>query len=182
VSNVFGRGGAGSAVPTFPTPTAFPTAPDLTWQLRLEATLPIFSGFDNTATRVQTGIDLDRLELQKDAVKLGVNQRVRAALETAAASYAAIALTKDAAEAAGRNYTLVSDAYASGAASITTVLDAQSAALTSSEEAANAIHDFLLDLMKVERAMGTFGVLQPPEQRSAFLEQLRALGRKQLSR
>ena len=182
VSNVFGRGGAGSAVPAFPTTTAFPTQPDLTWQLRLEATLPIFSGFDNTATRVQTGLDLDRLELQKDAVKLGVNQRVRAALETAASSYAAIALTKDAAEAAGQNYTLVSDAYASGAASITTVLDAQSAALTSSEEAANAIHDFLLDLMKVERAMGTFGVLQPPEQRSAFLEQLRALGQKQAPR
>ena len=179
VSNVFDRGGAGAAVPTFPSTTAFPSAPDLTWQLRLEATLPIFSGFDNTATRVQAGIDLDRLELQKDAVKLAVNQRVRAALETAASSYAAIALTKDAAEAAGRNYTLVSDAYASGAASITTVLDAQSAALTSSEEAANAIHDFLRDLLKVERAMGTFGVLQPPEQRSAFLERLRSLAAKQ---
>jgi outer membrane protein len=176
LSNVFDRSGAGSTVPTLPSPIAFPTAPDMTWQLRVEATLPIFTGFENTATRVQTGIDLDRLEVQRNAVKLGVDQRVRAAMETAAAAYAAIALTRDAADAAGRNYTLVSDAYANGAASITTVLDAQSAALTSSEEAANAVHDFLLDLMKVERAMGTFGVLQPAEQRRAFLEQLRGVG------
>ena len=48
----------------------------------------------------------------------------------------------------------MSDAYASGTASITTLLDAQSAALTSAESAANAVHDFLLDLLRVERAMG----------------------------
>jgi outer membrane protein len=181
LSNVFDRGGAGATVPTLPTPTAFPIAPDLTWQFRVEASLPIFTGLDNTATRIQTGIDLDRLEVQRKAVNLAINQRVRSAVETAASSYAAIALTRDAAEAAGRNYALVSDAYASGVASITTVLDAQSNALTSAESAANAVNDFLSDLMKVERAMGTFGVLQPPEQRRAFLEQLHALGQKKTS-
>ena len=174
LSNVFDRSGAGSSVPAFPGPATFPLAPDLTWQFRLEASLPIFTGFENTSARVQTGIDLDRLELQRDALKLAVEQRVRAALETAASSYAGIGLTRDAAEAGGRNYALVSDAYASGAASITTVLDAQDAALQSSEAAANAVHDFLLDLMSVERAIGQFGVLQDAERRRAFLDQLRA--------
>jgi outer membrane protein len=174
VSNIFDRSGAGAGVPSFPIPATFPIAPDLTWQLRLEASLPIFTGFENTSTRIQTGIDLDRLEVQRNALELAVEQRVRAALESAAASYAGIALTRDAADAAGRNYALVSDAYGSGAASITTVLDAQDAALQSSEAAANAVHDFLLDLMKVERAMGQFGVLQEPEQRRALLDQLRA--------
>jgi len=174
MSNVFGRGGAGSSVPAFPTPSSLPLAPDLTWQLRMEATLPLFTGLEQSARRAQTGIDLDRLEVQRNSVSLQVNQRVRSALETAASSYAGIALTRDAAEAAARNYELVSDAYASGAASITTVLDAQNAALTSAESAANAVNDFLLDLMKVERAMGTFGVLQPPEQRQEFLQRLRA--------
>lgn len=174
LSNVFGRGGAGSTFPAFPTPTTTPLAPDLTWQLRVEATLPLFTGLEQTATRAQTGIELDRLELQRNAVSLSVDQRVRSALESAASSYAGIALTRDAAAAAARNYELVSDAYANGAASITTVLDAQNAALTSAESAANAVHDFLLDLMRVERAMGSFGVLQPAEQRRAFLDQLRA--------
>jgi outer membrane protein TolC len=174
-TNVFDRSGAGASVPTLPAPSSFPVAPDLTWQFRVEASLPLFTGFERNATRAQTGIDLERFEVQRDAIKLAVDQGVRAALENAASSYAAIALTRDAAEAAGQNYALVSDSYASGVASITTVLDAQDAALSASEAAANAVHDFLLDLMRVERAMGMFGALQTAEQRQDFLGRLRAL-------
>ena len=104
-----------------------------------------------------------------------MEQRVRAALETAASSYAAIALTREASDAASRNYELVSDAYARGTASITTLIDAQNAAESSAEASANAVHDFLLDLMRVERAMGDFGALRPAEQQQAFLEQLHNL-------
>ena len=178
LSNVFDRGGAGSTAPVFPSGITFPTAPDLSWQFRVNASLPLFTGLGRTATRAQTGIDLERLKIQRDGVRLAVDQRVRAALETAGSSYAAIALTRDAAEASNRNYELVSDAYTRGTASITTVIDAQTAAENSSESAANAIHDFLLDLMRVERAMGEFGALQSPEQRQAFLERLRALKEK----
>jgi outer membrane protein TolC len=172
---VFNRGGAGSTVPTFPAPFSLPTPPDLSWQVRAQASLPIFTGFGRIAARKQSGFEVDRLEVQRNGIRLAIDQRVRAALETAASSYAAIALTRDAAEAAGRNYDLVSDGYAGGTVSITTLLDAQSNALTSSESAANAVHDFLLDLMRVERAMGTFGALQQPEQRQAFLQRLRGL-------
>ena len=70
----------------------------------------------------------------------------------------------------------MSDAYARGAASITALIDAQSAALNASESAANAVHDFLLDLMRVERAMGDFGALRTPDDRAqSFLERLRDL-------
>jgi outer membrane protein TolC len=175
LSNVFDRGGAGATAPAFPSPSQFPVAPDLTWQFRVEASLPLFTGFSRSAARVQSGLDLDRLEVQRDALRLSVNQRVRSALESAGASYAAIALTRDAADAAGRNYELISDAYAGGTVSITTLLDAQDAALSSAEAAANAVHEFLLDLMRVERAMGSFGALQSAEQREAFLTRLRAL-------
>jgi outer membrane protein len=178
VSNVFQRGGAGSSAPVFPSGVALSTAPDLSWQFRIEASLPLFTGFGRTATRAQTSIELERLKIQRQSVQLSVDQRVRAALESAASTYAAIALTRDASEAANRNYELVSDAYTRGAANITTLIDAQSAAETSAESAANAVHDFLLDLMRVERAMGDFGTLRPPEQRQAFLERLRALKEK----
>jgi outer membrane protein TolC len=181
LSNVFERGGAGSGVPVVPAPSTFPIAPDLTWQFRVEASIPLFTGFQRNATRAQTGFGLDRLEVQRDAARLAVDQRVRASLEDAASSYAAIALTRDAADAAGQNYALVSDAYNSGAASITTVLDAQDAALSASEAAANAVHDFLLDLMRVERAMGTFGALQTDEQRKEFVRRLRRLMEKKPS-
>jgi outer membrane protein len=175
LNNVFSRDGAGSASPTLPGSIVLPTAPDLSWQFRVQASLPLFTGFSRTATRAQTGLDLERLRVERAGAAQAVEQRVRAALETAASSYAAIALTRDASEAAGRNYELVSDAYARGSASITALLDAQNAAESSAESAANAVHDFLLDLMRVERAMGDFGVLRSSEQQQAFLERLHTL-------
>jgi outer membrane protein TolC len=170
VSDVWGRGGAGSTIPSNIT-----VAPDMTWQFRVQASFPIFTGFARGATRDQTRLDLEQLEVERNGAQLAVEQRVRSAVETAASSYAAIALTRDAEGAAGQNYELVSDAYARGAASITALIDAQSAALDASENAANAVHDFLLDLMQVERAMGSFGVLRSDEDRQLFLERLREL-------
>ena len=172
LTNEFSRGGAGAA-PSLPV-TGLPQSEDLSWQFRIQATLPLFSGFGRTATRAQTSIDLDRLKIQRDGIRQIVDQRVRSQLALAASSYAAIALTRDAADAAARNYELVSDAYASGATNITTLLDAQSAALTSSQAASNAVHDFLIELLRVERAIGIFGGLQSNSERQAFLQRLQA--------
>jgi outer membrane protein len=174
LTNEFQRGGAGAVAPTFPSPTGS-VAPDFSWQFRVQASLPLFTGMARSATRAQTRLDLERLEVERDGARLAIEQRVRSAVELAASSHTAIGLTRDAAEAAGRNYELVSDAYARGAASITALIDAQSAALSSAESAANAVHDFLLDLVRVERAMGTFSILLPADQRQAFFERLRAL-------
>ncbi len=178
LSNVFDRGGAGSSAPVLPDGTTLSTAPDLSWQFRIQASLPLFTGFGRTATRAQTNIEVERLKIQRESVRLSLDQRVRAAMESAASTYAAIALTRDASEAANHNYELVSDAYSRGAANITTLIDAQSAAEQSSESAANAVKEFLLDLMRVERAMGDFSTLRSAEDRQAFLERLRTLKEK----
>jgi outer membrane protein len=176
LANVFSRGGAGSIAPTLPGGgIALGTGPDLRWQFRVQASLPLFTGFERTARRAQANIDLEQLKVQRAGAAQSVEQRVRAALERAASSYAAIALTRDASDAAIRNYELVSDAYARGTTSITALIDAQNAAESSAEGAANAVHDFLLDLMRVERAMGGFGVLRPAEEQQGFLERLHTL-------
>jgi outer membrane protein TolC len=175
VTDVLSRGGAGRASPVLPDGSTLDRGPDLSWQVRLKGSLPLFTGGARGATREQARLEVERLETARDAIRLVVEQRIRAALELAASSYAAIALTRDAARAAGANYELVSDAYTRGAASITELVDAQSAALTTSEAAANAVHDFLLDLVQVERAMGTYNVLQSPEQQQVFLERLASL-------
>lgn len=175
VSDVLSRGGAGSTAPVLPGGVTLSPGPDLSWQFRLKGSLPLFTGGARGATREQAKLEIERLETERAAIRLTVEQRVRAALELAASSYAAIALTRDAARAAGANYELVSDAYARGATSITALVDAQSAALSASEAAANAVHDFLLELVRVERAMGTYAVLQSPEQQQALLERIATL-------
>jgi outer membrane protein TolC len=175
LDNVFSRDGAGSVAPALPGGIAVGTGPDLQWQFRIQASLPLFTGFERSARRAQARIDLEQLKVERAGAAQAVEQRVRAALQTAASSYAAIALTHEASDAAGRSYELVSDGYARGTASITTLIDAQNAAESSAEAAANAVHDFLLDLMLVERAMGDFGALRPAEQQQAFLERLHTL-------
>jgi outer membrane protein len=175
LDNVFSRDGAGSIAPTLPGGIGLGTGPDLQWQFRIQASLPLFTGFERTARRAQANIDLEQLTVERAGAAQAVEQRVRAALETAASSYAAIALTREASDAASRNYELVNDGYVRGTTSITGLIDAQNAAESSAEAAANAVHDFLLDLMRVERAMGDFGALRPAEQQQAFLERLHTL-------
>ncbi len=175
MSNVFSRNGAGSSAPTIPAQYDFPNTPDMSWQFKIQASYPIFNGFSRAANRAQTEVDLRRLQVQRQNAQLGVDQRVRSTIESAGATYAAIALSRAASEAAEQNYQLVSDAYSRGAVSITTLIDAQVAALNAEQSAANAVHDFLLDLLKLERSIGTFGVLLTPAERQAFHNRLSSI-------
>jgi outer membrane protein TolC len=175
LTNVLHKDGAGSTGPALPPQLNLPAAPDMSWQFRLQASIPVFSGFSRQATREQASLTVQRLEIQRRNAELAVDQRVRTAVEAASASYAAIALGRAAADAAGRNYDLVSDAYGRGAVSITSLIDAQTAALNAAQGATNAIHDFLLDLLRLERSVGTFGVLLNAAERQAFLERLQSL-------
>ena len=90
------------------------------------------------------------------------------------ASYAGIKLSRDAADAASRNRELLTDAYSRGTVSILDLLDAQNAALVSEQRAANAVYDFLIDLIEAERAAGRFTLLMDAEEVAAFFGRLDA--------
>lgn len=153
-SHVFGRYGDGAE----PDPTApfSLNPPESTWQVGLRATLPLLEGGARLAKRRQTGHALTELARSREALVERIQQRVRAAAHRAGASYAGIELSRDAADAAERNLSLVRDAYSQGAVSILGLLDAQNAALTAEGAAATAVFDFLLDLAEVQRALGGF--------------------------
>ncbi len=176
MSDVLSRSGAGSMPFTIPTPSGPPISlalpPDYSWKLRLQASLPIFTGFARGAARAQANIELDRLTIDREALDRTVSQQIRAALHLGGASWANIQQARAAADAARKNLELVTDAYTRGAISIINLLDAQQAALASDEAAANAVYDFLIDLMKVERAIGQFSFFRTPEERRAFMQRL----------
>ncbi|UCC85495.1 MAG: TolC family protein [Gemmatimonadota bacterium] len=90
------------------------------------------------------------------------------------APLANIGLSRDAADAARNNFELVQDSYSRGAASIIDLLDAQNTALIAELRAANAIYDFLIQLMNVERAAGRFDFFTSAEERDAFFDRLDA--------
>ena len=107
-----------------------------------------------------------------------LEQNVRAALHQAGFSYANINLTRDAAEASARNLELVTDLYQRGAADIIQLVDAQNQALGAALAAANAMYDFLIDALRVQRASGSFSLEGSQEVRDDFLRRLDAFAAK----
>ena len=81
-------------------------------------------------------------------------QRIRSSLHLAGASFAGIEQAREAVAAAEKSLEVVQEAYSLGSATILDLLDAQNAAFSAEQVAANAVYDFLIDLVEVERRHG----------------------------
>jgi len=145
---------------------------DTDWQVGVSLSLPLFQGGARGALLAQAREELAQLELQRQATAERVTTGIRTALFATGASYPAIELSQQSATAAHQNLELVTDAYARGVLSILDLLDAQNASLTADQLAANAVYDFLIDMLEAERAAGAFSLLMTPDEREAWLQRL----------
>ena len=127
-----------------------------TWNLQLGLSFPLFSGGAKDAQQSKALETLRQLQLQREATVGRIEERIRSAMLQAGASSPAIRLTREAAEASQKNLDLVIDQYSRGAVDIIKLLNSQNAALTARLNASNAIYNFLIDLINIERAAGQF--------------------------
>lgn len=148
VSRILHRGGAGSQAPA--------QGGDATWQVGVRASLPLFEGGARFVNLRQAHDELAKLQFEERAARDRIEQRIRSALHVMGGSFASIRLSENAATAARENLALTVDAYSRGVVSILDLLDAQNAALVADQASANAVYDFLVDLMEVERSVGRF--------------------------
>lgn len=166
-SNAFERSGAGSQTgPGFPD--------EETWNVTLQATLPLFTGGARRAEYSRTRFELRQLEAQRLATADAVEARTRAALHRTAGSYPSIDLSQQAAAAARENLNMVRDAYSKGAVSVTDLVDAQDASLDAELGAAEAKYTFLIDFVAVLRATGSFDMLLDPASSQVWYERVDA--------
>jgi outer membrane protein TolC len=149
-----------------------PSTDDTDWSLALNLSFPLYSGGSKRAARKKAEEELNRLRLEREAVKERLEQRIRSSLHYIGISHPNIRLSRDAAEAARKNLDLVTDAYSRGLVSIIELLDAQNAALVADQMAANAAYDFLIDLMKSQRAIGRMDFFTTQKEREDFLKKL----------
>ncbi|UCF62901.1 MAG: TolC family protein [bacterium] len=150
----------------------FPRRDDTDWSIALNASLDIIRGGAKLAEKQQALEVLLQLQTERSALVHRIEQRVRSSFHLAGASFAAIQQSRMAAEASKNNLELVVDSYSQGALSIIELLDAQNAALVSEEAASNAVYDFLIDLIRVQRAIGKFDILQTDRERNDFYDRL----------
>jgi outer membrane protein TolC len=165
LDDVLSSGGSG---------TLFPGFEDTRWTLGFALSYPLLTGGARFSVRSQAVEELAQVEAQRDATAQRVEGRARSALHTMGAALANIELSRDAADAARSNFELVQDSYSRGQTSIITLLDAQNTALIAELQASNAIYDFLIELMRVERAAGRFDFFASAESRDAFFDRLDA--------
>ena len=99
------------------------------WSVGVFATIPIFEGTAKVARQTQSAEELARLRVQRASVSEKVDARLRVALLEMQSSLLGIDLSRQAAEAARSNLTIVTDTYRRGAATIVELLDAQRASL-----------------------------------------------------
>jgi outer membrane protein TolC len=146
---------------------------DTNWQVSLRASIPIFEGGAKRARLAGSMLAMEQRRTQLEAVREVIQQRIRANMHRIRASYPTIRLSKQATAAARKNLDLVTDSYSRGAVSIIDLLDAKNAALVAEQSAANAVFDFLIDLMNLQRSAGRFDFFLDNRDRDNWFKRLK---------
>lgn len=145
-----------------------------TWSLGLGLQFPITQGGKRSANWQQTKLGILQLQDTKQNLTNQVELRVRSNMEIVGASYARVELSREANEAAQKNFKLVQDSYSQGQVNITTLIDAQNAALQTRISAINAEYTFLNDFLNLERSIGFFYSLADEDAKEAFFNRMAA--------
>ncbi|MEH6473790.1 MAG: TolC family protein [Halopseudomonas sp.] len=146
---------------------------DTDWSVGIRVSLPLYEGGARRARVSGSQKTVNRQLTEKDAARERIEQRIRFTLHRIEASYPSILLSKNAANAARKNLDIVTDAYTSGTVSILDLLDAQNVALVAEESASNAVFNFLIDLMNLQRNLGRFDFFLDEQGLDRWLERLR---------
>lgn len=145
---------------------------DTEWSVGISAKLSLYQGGQKRAAKQKAAIILQRLQMDYDNILLSMEADIRTKVFAAQASFANIELAQQAVRAALDNRDLVTDAYSRGVVEIVDLLDAQSASLRAEQTAANAVFDFLIDWMNLQRATGQFDLMMDNTERNLWYQRL----------
>lgn len=171
----YAQGGGGAGSLTVPLgPVGFAQTQNNFYVASIGLTFPLFQGGNKSATALKAREELRQIQIEHSAAAQQVDERVRSALYQTGASFPSIRLSRKAADSAHKTLDLVVDQYARGAVDIIKLLNSQNASISANEAAANAVYDFLIDLMRVQRAVGQMSFFQSPDERAAWFERLKS--------
>ncbi|MEO0732217.1 MAG: TolC family protein, partial [Bacteroidota bacterium] len=141
-----------------------------TWNAAVAVQLPIFQGNGRRNQLDQTRVGVFQLADQIANLRNNLELQVRANMETAGASFSNLDLSRKAVEASRKNFGIAQNNYQQGLLNITSLIDAQNALLQAEINAINAEYTFINDFLAVERSIGYFHFLAPPQEQDAFLQ------------
>ena len=172
-----GRGGEGQEQIDFSElfPGALGGVTDKTdWALGVEARLPVYQGGARSAERDRARAELDQEQLRYDELVADLQAGVLKQSLATEARFDRIGFSRTAATAGSNNLELVTEAYERGVMTVTDLVDAQFSAFNAEQNAANAVYDFLIDYLRLQRYTGHFDIVASDDERAAMQARLKA--------
>ena len=174
IQHDFWREGEGSVTPPNLEAIGIPQPDKFGWDVGLFLAIPLSRGGSGVADMRRSAILVERLSAELDRVAQNIDTGVRTELYSAAAALATVELTRKAAVAAANNLVLVTDLYRRGKVDIITLVDAQTQSLVADLGAANAVYDYVVASLFVNREAGHFRNLDTPKAQQDFAQRLNA--------
>lgn len=160
----FNRSGAGSTFPSFIT-----APPDGYYNVGVNVSIPILDSNRQNINKQIAAIQREQLNTSKDNLVLAIEKNINDAVLQMVNQISNIEISKVFEETAKEALDLTQTAYANGAVNIVQLLDAQNNYLQAQLARSNAIYNYLLSSMELERYLGNFFLLQTPEERQEFI-------------
>lgn len=143
--------------------------PEDSWSANIVASYPIFDGRKRKAELSKARYQQHQTKLDGRRVKDAIRVNALNQWNAIGASYPALFLSKEAADAARRSLEMTRDQYSSGAISITTLIQAQNIALAAEIDAAEAQYAFLIDFVNLGRAVADFRAITDENSGNSWL-------------
>lgn len=140
-----------------------------TWNIGINASLPIFQGNLRTNKIQKDKILLEQLNVNSASLSQQFASNIRLALENLGNSYNDIQYTQQAEESGGQFLDLVQNLYREGATPIVTLLDAQNNAVSAQLGAVSSRYQFIIDAITIERLINNIYLLSSTEERETFV-------------
>ncbi|PIE01976.1 MAG: hypothetical protein CSA81_09520 [Acidobacteria bacterium] len=161
-------GGEGSV---YPIGAAEP--PDGYYNLTLNFSLPVFQKKQHRLKMSQARIQKDQMEINRSKLELEIRKQISKTILALINQIASIELSKISAESAKESLGLMQTAYANGATTITTLIDAQRAYLQARLTESNANYQFLLSSLQLERIIAHFFLLHSEQENQAMVDYIK---------
>jgi outer membrane protein TolC len=162
-NRVFNRSGAGSTI-GFPGTTLL----DDNYNVALNVSIPIFNQNQNNINKQNAMIQKDQLNINKENFELGISANVRNNVLNLINQLSNIELSGVSEEAAKEALELTQTSYSSGSVNIITLLDAQTNYLNAQLAKTNAMYNFLINALQLERTLGYFFLLNTEDANTQF--------------
>lgn len=172
IQHDFWRAGEGATTPPDLEAVGIPQPDKFGWDVGLYLALPLSRGGAGIANLRESARLVERLSAELARIEQNVDTGVRTELYNASAAMASVSLTRKAAEAAADNLVLVTDLYRRGKVDIIRLVDAQTQSLVADLAAVNAVYDYVIALLFVNREISHFRNLDTDEARQEFSRRL----------